>query len=49
MKTKIFLFLLLAFVIYQFSDNWSKDLGNVAKNMAPKDLDYQAYTPPKND
>ena len=49
MKIKIVILIVLFWVIYQFSDNWSSDLGNIAKNMAPKDPDYQAYTPPKND
>jgi len=49
MKIKIVILLVLFWVIYQFSDNWSRDLRNVAKNIAPKDPDYQAYTPPKND
>jgi hypothetical protein len=46
MKIRIVILLVLFWVIYQFSDNWSNDLGNIAKNMAPKDPDYQAYTPP---
>jgi len=51
MKIKIVILLVLFWVIYEFSDNWSNDLGNIAKNLAPKNHypDYQAYTPPKND